>query len=182
MPRTVETDGFQADLASQRSPEQFLAPLSHAVSPQAPSGLAHGLVTAVQTRTRTMRSPDMPLGPAARGAPVWRTIMRFGAGRHPQPTVSRFTVAGAPEPPSLPAPSTMLEQIVEPESHPVRVVPVPPSAEVQQASLTVAPMTAAPAMVLPVVAQRTVSPAPNTEGPAADPDPPAVETLGVADE
>src|SRR5882672_1193256 len=95
MPRTVETDGFQADLASQRFPEPFLAPLSHAVSLQAPSGLAHGLVTAVRTRTQTMRSPDMPLGPAARGAPVWRTIMRFGAGRHPQPTVSRFTVVDA---------------------------------------------------------------------------------------
>src|SRR5438270_7712814 len=88
MPRTVETEGFQADLAAQRFPQQFLAPLSHVVSREAPSGLAHGVATAVQTTTQTMQSPEMPLGSAGRRTALWRTIMRRGPGSHAQPPIS----------------------------------------------------------------------------------------------
>src|SRR5207244_1582503 len=71
MSRTFETDGFQADLAAQRNPAQFVGPLSHAVSLRAPSGLAHGLATAAQTTTHTTQSPETPLGPPARPGPAW---------------------------------------------------------------------------------------------------------------
>src|SRR5947208_16405064 len=56
MPHVFETDSFQADLAAQRPPHQFLAPLSHAMFPEGPSGLAHGLATVVQTTTQTVQS------------------------------------------------------------------------------------------------------------------------------
>src|SRR6266700_334784 len=62
MPRTVDTDGFQGDLAARRPLHQFLAPLSHAVSPEAPRGLAHGLTTVVQTTTQTMPGPELAFG------------------------------------------------------------------------------------------------------------------------
>ncbi|HKN49875.1 MAG TPA: hypothetical protein VJ010_06570, partial [Actinomycetota bacterium] len=205
MSRTFETDGFQADLAAQRNPAQFVGPLSHAVSLRAPSGLAHGLATAVQTTTHTMQSPEMPLGPPARQGFAWRTILGLGAGRRARPTVSRFAVADAPGSDAPPPPTAMPGGVVPAESAPappqllapaLSSPPVPavrerPSAGPPEASLTTARTTAVPAMVLPVVAQRTVAAAPDadevvaeyppeTVGPATDS--PAVETLGIADE
>jgi hypothetical protein len=202
MPRTVETEGFQADLAAQRFPQQFLAPLSHVVSREAPSGLAHGLATAVQTTTQTMQSPEMPLGSAGRRTAVWRTIMRLGPGSHAQPTVSALTPADAPssESPVVPSampppePNVMPEQVVQPEilpaPAPATAVRERPSAGDPKVSLTLARATAVPARVLPVVVQPTVAApdadeglpdqAPEAEDLAADS--PAVETLGIADE
>src|SRR5207302_5515745 len=123
------------DLAVQRAPRAFLGPLAHALSPEAPSGLVHGLARSIGAGPRTYEPPE----PAPRAAPrAWRTVFRSAARIAGAPSVGEVSPAPpspaapdpvpAPEPVPMPIPIPMPPEAVTPEE-PVTAGAADPAAE-----------------------------------------------------
>ncbi|HEU4868966.1 MAG TPA: hypothetical protein VFV09_14730, partial [Actinomycetota bacterium] len=113
LPTTIETTSFQADLAAQRPPAQFLKPLSHGLSPSGPSGLIGGLV--------------MPARPTERAVRVQRSAVKFAprpGGRWVTDLPAEVEQAGASDQTRLadPGPATAYPAAPEP---PVQADPLP---------------------------------------------------------
>ncbi len=120
MPATIETTSFQADLAAQRPPEQFLKPLSHGLSPSGPSGLIGGLMMPAR---RTERA----------GFPVQRSAVKFA----PRPAGRWVTRA----PDEVDRPN---EPEQAPLASPVPATPYPAPEPTVQADLLQSPAPEAP--------------------------------------
>lgn len=179
MPATIETATFQADLAAQRPPEQFLKPLSHGLSPSGPSGLIGGLVmpalrterAGVPVQRSAVKFAPRPAGRWERSAPdamdqpeVPEEVQLAGAGPAtaypaPEPPVQADLLESpapeAPRPAAKPAGSGPVLMRVRSDALPMVRLPSTP----QPAS----PTNSQPA---PVSAAPTRSPSP--EPPAAD--------------
>ncbi|MGH2707357.1 MAG: hypothetical protein ACRDJF_10585, partial [Actinomycetota bacterium] len=107
---TAPTDAFQKDLAAQRPPRPFLAPLGHVISAHAPSGIVRGLITTLPQRTRAWEG----LPPPAPKAKSRQSLIQWS--RRPA-WVQRF-VPGAGDAP-LEDPSPGLEMVTEEQAVPI---------------------------------------------------------------
>ncbi|RMB85090.1 hypothetical protein [Streptomyces shenzhenensis] len=188
--------GFRGSLDTWRD-ASFFTPLGHLVSPQAPSGLGHGLATPAASEApavgREVRAdttggapqPDLPVqrtaGPAAEGAGRTASTEPLVSARPPAMRVRQLTAvtvdaahSGPPTPPAPSAPSTL-----SPPAPPVQRAAAP------DRGLPHAFGLGEPLAELPLTARREdtsgVSVSPSPDEPAAvapspddpSPDPPA---------
>lgn len=189
MPATIETASFQADLAAQRPPEQYLRPLSHGLSHSGPSGLIGGLVMPAR---RTEHA----------GIPIQRSAVKFSprpAGRWVTSTpgevdrpYEEIPLAGAGPATAYPAPepTVQVDLVQPPAPEAPRPAAKPAGSEqvlmrVRSDALPMVRLTSTPKPASPTGPQPApVSPAP-TQSPSQEPpaaDEGRLNTLGEPQE
>ena len=85
MPTVIGTDSFHASLTSHAPPRPFLAPLSHAVSTEAPPGIVRGLAHSVERRPvqRLVEGELVSRGRRGGARTAWRTLFRSSRSSRP---------------------------------------------------------------------------------------------------
>src|SRR5205814_895277 len=105
MQRSIEPESFQRGLAVQQPPHPFLGPLGHAVSAEAPSGTAAGLITTAQP---TSAAPELTHRTHAEAPPSVERRSRTGVAEHHGP-IEQPREKPAGDLPSLDAPPATSE-------------------------------------------------------------------------
>ncbi|MGI5531990.1 hypothetical protein ACQEVX_32795 [Streptomyces syringium] len=166
----IDPDGFRGSLSTWRNASFTTAPLGHEVSPQAPSGVGHGLASRaaaapVSGASAPASTVSREAAPSAPPVPLQRVV-----GGEPLMSARPLETCVHQLEPVLPAPDPSPATVPEPGPEPVPGAPAPPSPppSVQRSTVPHGLGLGAPLAALPPTAQRTPA-ASTAEPPAALP-------------